>query len=35
VRARYSPDDLTVLARTADPEKELAEVEAALAARLP
>jgi hypothetical protein len=32
VRARYSPDDLTVLARTADPEKELAEVEAALAA---
>ncbi|CCK25556.1 hypothetical protein BN159_1177 [Streptomyces davaonensis JCM 4913] len=32
VRARYSPDDLVVLARTADPAKELAEVEVALAA---
>ncbi|MFE5613521.1 hypothetical protein ACFQ69_05915 [Streptomyces sp. NPDC056470] len=29
VRARYSRDDLNVLARTAGPEKELAEVEAA------
>jgi TPR repeat protein len=35
VRARYSQDDLTVLARTADPAKELAEVEAALAVRRP
>ncbi|MET9433201.1 tetratricopeptide repeat protein [Streptomyces sp. NPDC006551] len=32
VRARYSRDDLDVLARTADPAKELAEVEAAPAA---
>ncbi|WP_251021796.1 tetratricopeptide repeat protein [Streptomyces sp. ISL-98] len=32
VRARYSRDDLDVLARTANPERELAEVEAALAA---
>lgn len=32
VRARYSRDDLDVLARMADPKKELAEVEAALVA---
>lgn len=32
VRTRYSQDDLTVLARMADPAKEFAEVEAALAA---
>ncbi|WP_241518563.1 tetratricopeptide repeat protein [Streptomyces sp. CB03238] len=31
VRARYSPDDFVVMARMADPDKELAEVEAALA----
>jgi hypothetical protein len=35
VRTRYSQDDLTVLARMADPAKELAEVEAALAAGQP
>ncbi|MET8745258.1 tetratricopeptide repeat protein [Streptomyces sp. NPDC004728] len=32
VSARYSRDDLDVLSRTVDPEKELAEVEAALSA---
>ncbi|MFF3956531.1 sel1 repeat family protein [Streptomyces sp. NPDC001890] len=32
VRARYSRDDLDVLSRTVDPEKELAKVEAALKA---
>ncbi|MDL2075956.1 hypothetical protein QNN03_05835 [Streptomyces sp. GXMU-J15] len=31
VRSRYSPDDFAVMARMADPAKELEEVEAALA----